>query len=307
MKFRIQILFVFAVMLVSCVPAQPAQVIDLTDLRPLPAVASGEVIPFRVAVAAVISPQGTAESYQPLLNYLSEKLNRPVELVQRSTYAETNALLAAGLVDVAFVCTGAYIIGSRDEDMELLVAPEVNGEPAYYSYLIVPVDSPALSISDLRGKTFAFTDPLSNTGRLYPLYLISQTGASPDDYFSRTFYTYSHDLAIQAVAEGLADGAAVDNLIYHFLIAREPELGDELKIIHKSPAFGIPPVVVNPEIRPQLRIELQELFLAMADDPKGRQALDHLDIDRFVLLSDSAYDSVRTLEAALDIDLIETP
>ena len=307
MIFRIITLLLVGLVLVACAAKDPNQILDLTDLQPLPAVASGEVIPLRVAVAAVISPQGTAESYQPMLYYLSEKLNRPVELVQRSTYAETNALLEAGLVDLAFVCTGAYIVGERTSEMELLVAPEVNGEPAYYSYLIVPADSPARSMVDLRGKIFAFTDPLSNTGRLYPLYLLHQLGETPGTFFLQTFFTYSHDVAIRAVADGLADGAAVDNLIYQYLIAREPELEGKLRIIEKSPPFGIPPVVVNPNIRPQLRAELQELFLTMADDPKGRIVLAHLDIDRFIVLPDSAYDSVRTLEKALNFDLIDTP
>lgn len=307
MIFRIITLLLVGLVLVACAAKDPNQILDLTDLQPLPAVASGEVIPLRVAVAAVISPQGTAESYQPMLYYLSEKLNRPVELVQRSTYAETNALLEAGLVDLAFVCTGAYIVGERTSDMELLVAPEVNGEPAYYSYLIVPADSPARSMVDLRGKVFAFTDPLSNTGRLYPLYLLHQLWETPETFFSQTFFTYSHDVAIRAVADGLADGAAVDNLIYQYLIAREPELEGKLRIIEKSPPFGIPPVVVNPNIRPQLRAELQELFLTMADDPKGRIVLGHLDIDRFIVLPDSAYDSVRTMEQTLNFDLIDTP
>lgn len=293
--------------LAGCARPVETTLIDLADLQPLPTPASRDIVPLRVAIAAVISPKGTVESYQPMLDYLGKKLNRPVELVQRATYAETNALLAAGLVDVAFVCTGAYVQGVRDFGMELLVAPEVNGEPAYYSWLIVPVDSPARSMADLRGKTFAFTDPLSNTGRLYPAYLVNKLGETPETFFNRTFFTYSHDLAIHAVAEGLADGAAVDSLIYMYMIAREPEIEEKVKIIHRSPPFGIPPVVVNPNVRPQLKVELQELFLTMADDPEGRVVLDLLDIDRFVLLPDSAYDSVRALEEALGSALLEQP
>ena len=68
--------------------AQVATYIDLNQLEPLPAPAEKETYPLRVAIAAVISPQGSAESYAPLLDYLSEELGRPVESVQRRTYAE---------------------------------------------------------------------------------------------------------------------------------------------------------------------------------------------------------------------------
>jgi phosphonate transport system substrate-binding protein len=285
----------------------PAPVIDLADLQPLPTAIPREIVPLRVAVAAVISPQGTAESYQPLLEYLSATLNRPVELVQRATYAETNALVQVGLVDVAFVCTGAYIVGARDFGMELLVAPEINGEPAYYSLLIVPAGSPAQRLADLRGKVFAFVDPLSNTGRLYPTYLVHQLGEKPETFFARTFFTYSHDDAIRAVVDGLADGAAVDSLIYAYLLEREPWLEEQVRVVHRSPPFGIPPVVVNPNIRPQLRAELQALFLGMSDEAEGKAVLRQLGIDRFVLLPDSAYDSVRALRAAVGDGLTEAP
>jgi phosphonate transport system substrate-binding protein len=290
----------------ACQPGPPAG-LDLRALTPLPTPASPDTVPLRVAVAAVISPQGTLESYAPLLSFLETRLNRPVELVQRATYAETNELLRTGMVDVAFVCTGAYIAGAREFGMTLLVAPEVNGEPAYHSWLIVPAGSPAESMADLGGSVFAFTDPLSYSGRLYPTYLLSQLGTTPEAFFSRTFYTYSHDAAIRAVAEGLADGAAVDSLIYEHMTRREPALNQQLRIIHRSPPFGIPPVVVSPFIRPQLRAELEDLFLGMAEDREGRAALDELDIDRFVRLDDSAYDSARDLEKLVEFSLNPTP
>ena len=270
--------------------------VDLSQLRPLPAMAQAEVLPLRVAVAAVISPKGTVESYGPLLDYLSEKLDRPVELVQRRTYAEVNDLVERGEVDVAFVCTSAYVAGHREFGMQLLAAPQVSGKAVYYSYLIVPADSPATSMADLRGKVFAFTDPMSNTGRLYPTYLVRQLGESPKTFFRRTFFTYSHDDAIRAVAAGLADGAGVDSLVYEFAVSRDPELAAKTKVIHRSPPFGSPPVVVNPNLSPKLQAELKTLLLSLDDYPEGHQVLEALGVDRFVVANDAMYDSVRQLE-----------
>jgi len=276
--------------------AEELPYIDLNQQEPLSSVAQAEIVPLRVAVAAVISPQGTFESYSALASYLSSKIGRPVELVQRRTYAEVNELVENNKVDVAFVCTSAYIIGNRDFGMELLVAPQVDGATTYQSWLIVPADSPAQNLSDLRGKTFAFTDPWSNSGRVFPTAMVKDLGETPETFFGRTFYTYSHDDAIRAVANGVADGAAVDSLVYQYAVAREPELGNKTKIIHRSPAFGIPPVVTSPHLRPQTKAELQSILLDMTNDPAGQAALDVLDIDRFVLTSDTQYNSARELE-----------
>ncbi len=285
--------------------AESLPYVDLSQRQPLPATAAAQVVPLRVAVAAVISPKGTADSYQLLFDYLSLKLDRPVELVQRRTYAEINDLIERDEVDMAFVCTSAYVIGRRDFDMQLLVAPQVSGETLYFSWLIVPADSAAKELADLRGKTFAFTDPWSTSGRMYPTSLTQALGETPETFFGRTFFTYSHDDAIRAVANGVADGAAVDSLVYQFAVAREPWLGERTQVIRRSQAFGMPPVVTSPHVRPQVRARLQSILLAMADDPDGREALQALDIDRFVVIEDVAYDSVRDLEMQVGTLVLE--
>ncbi len=295
MRFFSLCVSTFVLALVGCTNRPEGNIIDLSDLQDLSLEQSNEIVPLRLAVANVISPTGTLESYSAIVDYISEKLGRPVELIQRRTYAETNDLVRQGEVDIAFVCTSAYVIGHEEFGMELLVAPQVNQETVYYSYLIVPIESEADSMEDLQGMTFAFTDPLSNSGRLYPTFLVHQLGETPESFFDRTFFTYSHDDAIQAVANGLADGAAVDSLVFQFTLSRQPDLANQVRVIHKSPPFGIPPVVIGPQVRPQLRAELQELFLGMDADPLAANALSELDIEKFVLIGDTAYDSVREL------------
>jgi phosphonate transport system substrate-binding protein len=274
--------------------------IHLSDLQPLAAPPATAVKPLRVAVAAIISPRGTVESYGPLLDYLGEALDRPIELVQRRTYGEINDLLESGDVDFAFVCTSAYVVGQRTFDMQLLAAPRVLGDTVYHSLLIVPADSPARALTDLRGRVFAFTDPISTSGRNYPIRLVQELGEQPETFFERTFYTYSHDDAIRAVANHVADGAAVDSLVYAFAIEREPELAVRTRVIHQSPPFGIPPVVTGPATRPQLIAELQTILFTMHEQPAGRRALQDAGIDQFVSIGDAAYDSVRHLEQAVN-------
>ena len=295
---KISPIFLLLLLMVSaCSPGQqtePTAYVDLNNLQPLPT-PSQDGVPLRVAVAAVISPKGTVESYSALMDYLSEKTGRPVELVQRRTYLEINDLVERGEVDMAFVCTSAYVAGQSEFGMQLLVAPQVNGETVYHSYLIIPSDSSVKDMADLKGKVFAFTDPISLTGRAYPTYLVEQLGSTPEEFFGRTFFTYSHDEAIYAVANHLADGAAVDSLVYDFAISRDPSLAEKTQIIHTSPAFGIPPVVISPDVRPQVAAELQTLLLEMSSDPNGQAALKSIGIDRFVMIEDSAYDNVRSL------------
>ncbi len=234
-------------------------------------------------------------SYSALTEYLARKLGRPVDLVQRRTYAEFNELVERGEVDLAFVCTNAYVVGAETFGMELLLAPEIDGKSVYYSQLIVPVESAAQSMADLRGEVFAFTDPMSFTGYIYPLYLLRQLGETPETFFQRTFYTYSHDRAIEAVANGLADGAAVDSLVLDYALQREPEMAARLRIIYTSEAFGIPPVVVPPSLPPRQKAQVRNLLLTMHEEREGQIVLRQLGIDRFIEIEESAYDDIRRI------------
>lgn len=295
------IIFAVTLLLLTACQPSPYPRVSLAEGTSAPQVGAYEPrkLPLRVAIAAVISPQATFETYAPLLDYLSKRLDRPVQLIQRGTYAEINELIRTGGADVAFVCGGAYVEGRREFGMELLVAPQVRGQTTYFSYLIVPRDSSAQSLADLRGKRFAFTDPLSNSSYLVPLWLLRKMGATPETFFASTTFTYSHDNSIRAVADHLVDGAAVDSLAYEYTIARDPTYSGKTRLIAKMGPFGIPPVVAHPQIDETLRTQLQNALLTMSEDEVGRKALSALMIDRFVVVEDSLYDSIRDMAAIL--------
>ncbi len=285
--------------LAACGSDGPTIDFDQIEGKPSARLASPAGDPIRIAVAPVLSALPTFTLYQELADYIAEKLDRPVELVQGKTYAEINDLVRSGDVTVALVCTNPYVQGHEDFGMELLVAPEVNGEPSYYSLVIVRHELDVGSLGELRGRTFAFSDPLSNTGRLVPVYQLALKGETPDSFFGRSIFTYAHDNSIRAVADGIVDAAAVDSLVYDYLRMTEPDVVAEVKVIEKWGPYGIVPVVVNPNLDPQLKAQLRDLFLGMDEDIQGVELLQRLMVDRFVAVDDGIYDSVREMRAYL--------
>lgn len=255
--------------------------------------------PLRIGIAPVLSARTTSALYEELAAYLAARLGRPVELVQGKTYTEINDLLKSGDITVALVCTNPYLQGQDDFGMELLAVPEINGERVYYSLLIVGRNSEATSLSSLRGASFAFSDPLSNTGRLVPTYELARLGTNPDAFFSQTIFTYSHESSVRAVADGVVTAAAVDSLVYDYLASTEPELVAKLKVIERWGPFGINPLAVNPNLDEQTKSDLRRVFLDMSGDPEGKLILERLQIDRFVMAEDGMYDSVREMRTYL--------
>jgi len=260
-----------------------------------PDTASPEQSGLRVAVGAMVSPRETFAHYREILEYIGAKAGTEVQLVQRRTYGEISDLLGKGGIDLAFVCSGPYAMEKDRQTFELLATPEVNGSHFYQAYLIVNEKSPFHNLGDLRGKTFAFTDPDSNTGKLVPTYWLGQIQESPESFFGKTIYTYSHDNAIMAVAKGLVDAAAVDGLIWDFYHKRNPAVTAATRVIRKSEPYGIPPLVASGKLSSDMKGRIRELLLAMHQDADGKRILDHLMIDRFVEPKDEWYDGIRAL------------
>ncbi len=276
------------------------------DLSVQPAVRPGPSPPptpgsaVRIALGSVITPREGYAYYRRLADYLADRVGRHVELVDRGTYAETNELLRTGQVDIAFVCGRPYVEAHDEFGVEILVVPMVDGKTVYHSYVVVPKDSAAKTLEDLRGKRFAFTDPLSNTGCLVPTYELAQRGETPESFFGEVVYTHAHDASIRAVARGLVDGAAVDSLIWHYLARREPETAARCRVIWRSPSYGIPPVVVRRGADPELVRRVRDALLGAHEDPEGRRILAGMGVDRFVTGDDRAYDSIRAMRAWLE-------
>jgi phosphonate transport system substrate-binding protein len=249
----------------------------------------------KIAVSGIISPVETFSLYKQLLDYMSRQLAMPVQFVQRSTYQEVNNLMRDNEIEAAFVCSGAYVDGHAQFGMQALVVPVVDGKTVYYSYIIVPKDSKAASLADLRGRRFAFTDHMSNTGKLAPTYMVRQLGANINSFFSSYIFTRSHDRSIDMVAHGLVDGAAVDSLIWGYISRKHPEITARTKIIGRSKPYGMPPFVVSREIDQGLKTKLRDILLNLDQNPTGRDILRQLAIDKFVPAVDSSYESIRQM------------
>jgi phosphonate transport system substrate-binding protein len=179
--------------------------------------------------------------------------------------------------------------------MEIIAVPVVHGGTVYHSYIIVNQKSNYKTFDELKGQKFAFVDQGSNTGYIVPAYMLAKRGEKPATYFREFFFTHSHDNSIKAVADGQADGAAVDSLIWDFFSNINPELTASTKIIEKSPPYGIPPVVVHPSVDAELKKQLKQVFLTLHEDKEAAALLKKLQIDRFAEGSDAMYGTVREM------------
>lgn len=251
--------------------------------------------PILIALAAVVSPHETITYYRQIADYVSKKTGRQAILVQRKTYAEVNMLLANGDIDIAFLSTGAYSSYRGMNEIELFVMQHHTGNSLYTPDIIVHADSDFHTISDLKDKVFAFTDPLSYSGHMVMEEYLRQKNTDPDKYFKRYFYTYSHDKSLWAVATKVTDGAVFDSQIYEYAKIRTPELAAKVRIIASMAPAPTGPIVVSKKMKAEQKEQLRHIFLTMHEDPVVFAAMQNLVIDKFVFPTPELYEPLRKL------------
>lgn len=225
--------------------------------------------------------------------YMEKRLGLKVEIVQRDSYRETMDLLRLKQMDFAWVCDYPFL--TLKDLVRLMAVPLYKGQPLYRAYIIVPAGNGGdrvTSLMDLKDTVFAYADPLSNTGYLYPRYAITRLGEDPKTYFRKTFFTWSHKKVIEAVALGLAQGGSVDSYIWDTVDRLDPALTRRTRIVQRSPDYGFPPFVAHRDISPKLFDKVQRFLLTMHQDPEGAALLKRINLDRFVAGDARLYDGV---------------
>ena len=228
--------------------------------------------------------------------WLEHRLKRSVVFVQRGSYREVTDLIRGGKIDFAWICGYPYV--RYRHELRLVAVPVWRGRPYYQSYLLVPADDrKTASLLDLRGKVFAYSDPDSNSGFLYPQYRLTTLGEKSSTFFSRNFFTWGHRKVVEAVGVGLADGGAVDGYVWETLAEFHPALTRATRVIDRSPEFGHPPFVARPDISAAELQQFRSALLDMPADAEGRELLHLLRLDGFVAGQPSLFDEIARMAA----------
>lgn len=240
--------------------------------------------------------------YQPITEFVGAELGIPVELVVATDYSAVITSLKIGDADIARLGSFSYVLAAKEAGAEAVArgVKKKTGQAAYHSYVITRADSGIKNLEDLRGKTFAFADPLSTSGNLVPRAMFLDAGIDPDKDFERSYFAGTHSAVIEAVRQGNVDGGAVADNRYEDALAAGVIEEDELFIVKKSAAIPASPIAVRGDLPEELKKKIQDAFLTIPSD-LAIQAVGKL--THYVKAQDSDYDVIREVARVLDLDL----
>ena len=226
--------------------------------------------------------------------YFESALQQPVMFVQRRSYADVIEQLLNGNLSMAWLC--GYPFVRYAAQMQLVAVPVYQGSPTYRSYIIAGAGiTEPQRFADLRGRTFAYSDPLSNSGYLFAQSQLAALGQRDATFFRKSFFAFGHQNVIAAVSQGLADAGSVDGYVWDSLAALSPASTQKTRIVIKSDEFGFPPFVSLKSLHPQVKLRLRAALVGMKDSAGGRQLLQELRLDGFVPGEPALFDSIAAM------------
>jgi phosphonate transport system substrate-binding protein len=238
--------------------------------------------------------------YRFVSAYVGKRLGCATELCVAASYQE------AASADVAFICGLPYIELNRRGVAALeavaapvLSGPRYGGRPIYFSDVVVRAESPFHTFADLRGCTWSYNEPLSQSGygilRDWLLRLGETTG-----FFGRVIEAGFHERSIHLVCSQEADASAIDSQVLAIALREDPELACRLRIIACLGPSTSQPVAAAQHLALSLREDIQQVLVEMGDDPEARPFLTRGMVERFVAVTDDSYADIRQMVQAAE-------
>jgi phosphonate transport system substrate-binding protein len=261
----------------------------------------------RVGLIPNIAPEDQQAKYEPFGDYLSEELDTEIELFVAADYAGVVTALTSDRIDVAYLGGLTYVQAAEQSDLTPLVTEidKLTGTEEYESAIVVAKGAPFQSSSDLvdAKADFAFGDPASTSGSLYPRIMLTEAGVACDTTtltdcppLSSTVFTGGHDATAQAVLSGQVDAGGLELRILRALEADGVVPDGGLRVIQTADVQGYP-WVARTELGEQALDEITEAFLAINDS----ELLDLLRAESYVAVTDDDYAEIRTQATELGL------
>lgn len=186
------------------------------------------------------------------------------------------------------------------------------GHDYYQGQIIVRADSGIDSVSDLAGKKFAYTDPSSTSGYMFPLKTLTENSALPSEHV----FAGKHDNVVTMVYQGQVDGGAT----YYSAPSKSgkirdararvktqfPDVEEKVKILFITDKIPNDPFVFRKDLPQEISDKFIVAVKKFIKTPRGKQIFkDIYSVGGLVDATDADYQPLRDLVSAINVDLAD--
>jgi len=162
------------------------------------------------------SNPNSRDSLKAFVKFLGDTVGTQMELVEMDPDQLLKAV-SSGEVALADLSSNVYAIAKETykDKIQYVITVAARNEkgdlvPYYKGVFFVLKDSPYKNLLDLKGKSFAYVNPVSTSGYLYPMATLRSLGINPDNFFTSITFAGNHEKIFEGIKSGFLD-AGVSN------------------------------------------------------------------------------------------------
>src|SRR5437899_2037129 len=237
----------------------------------------------------------TTAAWRDLLEWVGRQAGVPFDIIEYPAPQPLPGLWNRPDLGCAFMC--GYPFATATPKPTLLAAPvpsppPYGGRPIYWTDLVAAVDAPITDLDDVLGKRMAWTTQDSQSGWHAPrLRLAPYAKDRRGQLFAEAVgpLVTPRNVAL-AIAERRADVGPVDSYAHDLLRRHESALASKLRVIARTPATPIPPLVGAPGMSASDAKRVRDALFAIGDARELASLRDSLLLSGFAPVAAEAYD-----------------
>jgi phosphonate transport system substrate-binding protein len=257
-----------------------------------------------------VEPYDTAPKLVPIYDHigklLSEKLGCEVKIFVTTNYNAEIEAMRNGKLEIGEFGPLGYVLAHQVAKAEAVAAfGQPDGKPAsYWASLVTYPTSGIKTVADIKGRSFAFSDPTSTSGHLFPAYGLRKGGVDPDKDI-KAIYAGSHTSSFEALYNKKVDAGELNSEQLESAMQRGHYKDGDLVFLWKSDPIPTDPIALRGDLPDSFKKRATEVLqnLDLTQLPAADRKIMGLSGTRFVPQTDGAYNGIRDLVKTLKIDL----
>ncbi|HEX3953831.1 MAG TPA: phosphate/phosphite/phosphonate ABC transporter substrate-binding protein [Stellaceae bacterium] len=245
--------------------------------------------------------------YQKVGKLIGEKLGCDVEVFVSTSYNAEIEAMRSGKLEIGEFGPLGYVLAHQVAKAEAVAAfGKADGTPdTYWASLVTYPGTGIKTVAEIKGHSFAFSDPASTSGHLFPAYGLRKGGVDPDKDI-KPIFAGSHTSSFEALYNHKVDAGELNSEQLESATQRGHYKDGDLVFLWKSDPIPTDPFAVRGDLpaafKKRLTAVLQHLDLSQLD-PADRKIMVGAGITQLVPQTNGAYNGIRDLVKTLNIDL----
>ena len=257
-----------------------------------------------------IEPYDTAPRLVPIYSHIGkligEKLGCEVQVFVTTTYNAEIEAMRSGKLEIGQFGPLGYVLAHQVAKAEAVAAySDKEGKPdTYWASLVTWKGSGIKTVKDIKGKSFAFSDPASTSGHLFPAYGLSKAGIDPDKDI-KAIYAGSHTSSFEALYNHKVQAGELNSEQLESAKQRGHYTEGDIIFLWKSNPIPTDAISVRADLPAGFKTRLVAILqhLDLHDLPEKDRKVMGMHGLGFVPQTDGSYDQIRDLVKTLHIDL----